>query len=237
MLKSLATLLLVALIAGPSWAQCPPPGDASGLDAGEIGLFVDPAATQNCLNSLPLFSSTRLYVVTRLPEGGIAEYESPTVLPPSGTGLNVIVNRVNLPPSVGYEWLIVLDGCPRARWVTETCYVTPGDLLVLGAVDLLPIAAPVGVYCFRSACESIGGVVPQLPRFVRCDTGTQHEFTGGESMCIGIGTAPVAVQPLAWGGVKRLYVQDSWPRAHSVREALRFHRPPARGHPSWPNPS
>jgi hypothetical protein len=186
-------------------AQCPPPSGTSLLAAGEIGLFFDADATQNCLNPPAPLSIVRLYAVTRVPDGGLAQMECPTVQLTSGTGFIVLSRTV---PSIpGYEPLIVLDACATLRRQDPgSCPVAPGDLLVLSSIELLVVSAPNGVYCFRSACESIGGIVPRAPRYTRCDTGTEHEFTGGESMCIGLGTPPVAVQPAGWGGIKRLYV-------------------------------
>jgi hypothetical protein len=195
------------LAANAVHAQCPPPGNVTPPGEGEIGLFLDPDATQNCINPPQPLTVVRLYVVTRVPEGGLAEFEGPTILPSSGTGFLLLSRTV--PPIAGYEPLIVIDGCAAARRVDEgSCPVTQGDLLVLSVIELLAVSPATGVYCFRSACESIAGVVARAPRYRRCDTGTDHEFTGGETMCIGIGTAPVAVQPRVWSSVKSLYAQD-----------------------------
>ena len=51
-------------------------------------------------------------------------------------------------------------------------------------------------------------VDPGAPTYRRCDDGRLHDFTGGDLMCIGIGSAPVAVQQSMWGAFKVLYRDD-----------------------------
>lgn len=202
----LLVVVLGILSSAPSLAQCPPPSPPNSLAEGAIGLFFDPAGTQTCVD-VPPMSPFRLYVVARVPEGGVAEYEAPTLLPVSGPA--VLVNG-SLIVNPGYEPLIVADACDAARRTDpSTCPVTPGDLLPLAVVEVFAFPIPAtGVYCFKSACESIIGEQERNPWFWRCDNGMLESFTGGDLMCISIGTEPVAAQASTWTLFKRLFTQE-----------------------------
>ena len=202
-MRSAISIIAIGLLWswGAANAQCPPPSP-SPLAEGQIGLFVDLAATQTCIDSPPL--SLRLYVVARVPQGGVAEFEAPTLLQTSGASLVFSRSAYSNPE---YQLLNVADDCPGGQRINpSSCPVAQGDLLTLAVIDVL--APSLGTYCFRSACEFIGGVVGRAPTYRRCNDGRLLDFTGGDLMCIGIGSAPVAVQQSMWGAVKVLYRDD-----------------------------
>ena len=207
-MRALLAFLIVGLIPGAAaLAECPP-ATPSSLADGQIGLFFDAGATQNCSNTVPAFTLVNVYVVARVPAGGIAEFESPTVLLNSGP--TVVVAGRSVAENAGYEPLIGIDVCLGARRIEpSSCPSAQGQLLPLSVIQLLFLSPPSpSVLCFRSACESFGGVVARAPTYVNCYDGTTQTFTGWESMCLGIGMAPVAVAPQTWTVVKTLFVDE-----------------------------
>jgi hypothetical protein len=172
-----------------------------------VGLFFDPFGTVTCAD-IVVGTVTPLYVVARVPEGGVAEFEIPELLTDALPPSLVILMGAELPPGVPYDPLIVIDNCGRARRSNpSTCPVAQGDLLPISVTQVLAVAPVTGSVCFQTACATIAGVVARAPTYLRCDTGAMGEFTGGDSMCIGFGQAPVPVGSSTWGAIKSLYVQ------------------------------
>lgn len=185
-------------------AQCPPPPPTSQLEPGEIGLFFDPLGRETCGYMNP-GSVTPLYVVTRVPDGGVEQFEMPELMsddPPPGwlvTGLPILL------PGGPFEQLIVIDACQAARAIDpNTCPVEPGDILVISVIEVVTFQPLQGTACFQSSCTTIAGPVAGNPHYLNCSD-EWHQFHGGESMCIGFGEAPTPVTPSTWGHIKALY--------------------------------
>jgi hypothetical protein len=184
-------------------AQCPPPPSTSPLAEGEIGLFFDVLGTETCANIG--VGVTPLYVVARVPEGGVAQFDAPELLtaalPPGLT----ILGTTGLPPA-GYDALIVIDGCDQFRRSDPaSCPVAQGDLMVLSMTEVFAVTPITASVCFQTACPTIAGTVAGPPTYFRCDTGDPGAFAGWEAMCIGFGQAPVPVESSTWGAIKALY--------------------------------
>lgn len=192
--------LFVVFLPAATPAQCPPPPATSTLAEGQIGLFFDPLGTETC--GYP-GSFTPLYVVARVPEGGIAEFVIPMLLQLSGPGLQVI--GTGLPSGSPYVGGIAYDYCASAsRPDPETCPVTRGDLLVIAQITVMALGGGNGTACFQTGCPTFIGYAPFAPTYVRCDSG-EGTFAGGEMMCIGIGEPPTPVEAFSWGAVKAIY--------------------------------
>jgi hypothetical protein len=143
-----------------------------------------------------------LYMVLRVPEGGVASYAIPELLTPPGP---VQILGSTAPGDTLYEVYIVLDGCSQAvRIDSQSCPVEEGELLVLAAYQAMFFALS-GTVCFQTACPTIAGTVPMNPFYTRCDNEEFGEFTGGDSMCLGLGEEPVPTAKSSWGMVKSLY--------------------------------
>ena len=207
--KRMVVLILLSVIAaaGLPWvvgAQCPPPPASSPLAEGEVGVFFDPLGTQNCAD-IVVGVPTPLYVVVRVPEGGVAEFAIPELdwdaLPP---GLTVL-GPAGLLPGGLYDILIVIDGCGQARRKDpESCPVTRGDLLVISIIQVMAVVPVRDTACFKTVCPTIAGTVVGPPVYSRCDTGAWGEFKGWDGMCVGFGQE-VPVESSTWGAVKALY--------------------------------
>jgi len=203
---ALSLLVLVPAICLPTTAtaQCPPPPAVSPLAEGEIGLFFDKTGTRNC-GDLAVGTKTPLFVVARVPAGGIARFTIPElltgVLPPG-----VIIFPSKLPADSPYNPSIFADACSEGvRPDPATCPVAQGNLLVIAEIPVMAFAAVTGSACFRTMCPTIAGPVAMAPFYYRCDTGAAGEFTGGDMMCVGFNQAPVPVETHTWGAVKAFY--------------------------------
>jgi len=186
-------------------AQCPPPPQTSPLAEGEIGLFFDPLGTETC-TEIVVGVAIPLYVVARVPEGGVAEFEVPELLTEALPPGLIILAPASLPPGSPYDLLIVIDACSQARRPDPTtCPVAQGDLLVISMTQVMAFTPVSGTACFQTACATIAGVVAKPPAYYRCDTGAPGEFAGWDVMCIGFGQAPVPVESSTWGAIKSLY--------------------------------
>jgi len=186
-------------------AQCPPPPPTSDLAEGEVGLFFDPLGTQTCAE-IGVGVVTQLYVVARVPEGGIAQFAMPELLTSALPPGLMILGMPALPPGGLWEPLIVIDGCNQARRLDpQSCPVAQGDLLVISVTEVMALTPVQASACFQTACPTIAGVVAMAPPYARCDTGAWSAFTGGDGMCIGFGQAPVPVESSTWGAIKALY--------------------------------
>ncbi len=121
----IAFLALVVAVCLPAvvGAQCPPPFPTSPLAEGEIGLFFDSLGTETCID-IAVGVMTPLYVVARVPEGGVAEFVIPELLTdelPSGL---IIMPPAGLPPGSLYDPIIFIDARSQARRPdTTTCPV------------------------------------------------------------------------------------------------------------------
>ncbi len=201
-LVALASILIILLVPSNGFAECPPPLPSCPLGPGEIGLFFDPAGTTTCTEVPYIGAMITLYMVLRVPEGGVASYAIPELLTSSGS---VQVLGSTAPGDTLYEVHIVLDGCSMAvRKDPQNCPVIEGDLLVLAAYQVM-LFTMTGTVCFQTACPTIAGTVPMNPAYTRCDTEEWGEFTGGESMCLGLGEAPIPTAERSWGKIKELY--------------------------------
>lgn len=207
---ALTLSLLVALVAGlfsPSAAQCPPPPPESPLAQGQIGLFFDPAATITCAEP-GVGVLTPVYLVARVPDGGVAEFAVPELMAkdtlPAGL---VLVATWGFPQGIPYDPLIVIDGCSRARRSDPaTCPVSPGDLLVIAVAQVMLTVPVRDTACFETGCSTIAGPRAGAPDYARCDTGEIGLFAGWDNLCIGFGVQ-VPVESRTWGAVKALYVE------------------------------
>lgn len=194
-----AALPVVAL------AQCPPPPTTSALAEGEIGLFFDPQGTMTCTD-ITLGVPFSLYVVARVPEGGVAGFVVPELYSPGLAPGMVFVGGATLPVGSPYDLLNFADACNQAqRRDAMTCPVAQGDLLVISVTEVMATQPYVGTLCFWTACPTIAGLVNMAPTYTRCDTGATGTFIGGSVMCVGIGEAPVAVESSTWGAIKARY--------------------------------
>jgi hypothetical protein len=185
-------------------SECPPPPAESPLGSGEVGLFFDLAGTMNCDEVMP-FVPTELYLVARVPEGGIASFPISELLVTSGS---LIVLSTSAIVDYGFQVHIVIDGCSQAvRVDPETCPTAEGELIVLAVYQVMFYASS-GTVCFQTACPTIAGLWPMDPFYTRCDTGVFGELVGGASMCLGLGEAPVAVDASTWGKIKSIYASN-----------------------------
>jgi hypothetical protein len=155
----LLTVIGAGGLPGGVGAQCPPPPASSPLVEGEVGVFFDPLGTVNCVD-LVVGVPTRLYVVVRVPEGGIAEFAIPELvadaLPP---GLAVL-GPAGLPPGGLYDILIIIDGCGQARRPDpQICPVKQGDLLVISIIEVMAVVPVRDTACFQTASASTVWVV------------------------------------------------------------------------------
>jgi hypothetical protein len=200
-------LLWVVAAGGLPWvagAQCPPPPASSPLAEGEVGVFFDELGTQNCADLL-VGLPTWLFVVVRVPEGGIAEFGIPELVTDALPAGVVVLGTAGLPPGGLYDILIVIDGCSQARRPDpQVCPVTRGDLLVISTLQVMAVVPVRDTACFKTACPTIAGTVVGPPVYQRCDTGAWGEFTGWDGMCVGFGV-PVPVESSTWGAIKGLY--------------------------------
>jgi hypothetical protein len=193
--------------AGPATAQCPPPPGTSQLAEGEIGLFFSPQGTENCTDNAPT-GIISLYVVARVPEGGVAQFSIPELRLLTAHPQLIVLAPISIPPGGDYEQLIVVDACGQARRVNPaTCPVAQGDLLVISLVEVMALSPVIGTVCFETVCPTIAGIVAMAPFYNRCDTGTGGSFSGGEIMCIGFGEEPVPAGTHTWGAIKAIYVE------------------------------
>jgi len=198
------TLAVAACLPPAANGQCPPPPATSSLAEGEIGLFFDPYGTTTCA-VIPIGVQTPLYVVARVPEGGVAEFQVPdllaAVLPPG-----MMVFPSDSPAGGLYVPLISIDSCDGARRADPlTCPVAQGDLLVIAVPRVMLLAPFTGVVCFQTACPTFIGITPTAPAYERCDTGVRGAFFGGDAMCFGFGQAPLPAEEVTWGAVKSIY--------------------------------
>jgi hypothetical protein len=210
--RALFLALLVAAVLGPfsaPGAQCPPPPPESPLAPGEIGLFFDAQGTITCAEP-GVGVPTPLYVVVRVPDGGIAEFAVPEIMPtealPAGM---ILVAASGIPQGIPYDPLIVIDDCSRARRSDPaTCPVSPGDLLVIAVAQVMLTAPVRDTACFQTGCSTIAGPRAGATDYARCDTGASGTFTGWDDLCIGFGVQ-VPVEATTWGAVKALYTPSS----------------------------
>lgn len=206
----LAITALLAVILGltggiPIGAQCPPPPATSPLAEGEVGLFFDPAGTETC-GDIPIGVVTPLFVVARVPEGGVARFDLPELITADAPPGLVFLGLPRLGAGPAYQLLVIIDACQVAERVDPAgCPVTQGELLVLSVIDVLALAPLGGSYCYQTMCPTIVGPVIINTTYTRCDNGEVMSFTGGESMCIGFNEAPVPVAPRTWGAIKALF--------------------------------
>jgi len=203
----LAFLFVIAGVCLPAdiVAQCPPPPQTSQLAEGEIGLFFDPLGTETC-TEIVAGVVIPLYVVARVPEGGIAEFEIPELLTEALPPGLIILAPASLPPGSPYDPLVVIDACSQARRPDPTiCPVARGDLLPISMTQVMVFTPMSGTACFQTACATIAGIVAKPPAYNRCDAGAPDEFAGWDMMCIGFGQAPVPVESSTWGSIKTLY--------------------------------
>lgn len=200
-------LIVFAAVALPAaiHGQCPPPPATSPLAEGEVGLFFDPLGTQTCIE-IGFGVPTPMYVVVRVPEGGIAQFSIPEIVTDQQPPGLILLGSAALPAGGAYEPLIVIDGCSVARRIDpESCPVSQGDVLPISVISVMALAPVTGTVCFQTACPTIAGIVAMPPFYNRCDTGAQGTFTGWNGMCIGFGEAPVATEPSTWGAIKAVY--------------------------------
>jgi hypothetical protein len=180
-------------------AQCPPPPSSSSLAEGQIGLFFDQQGTQTCSSG----GATTLYVVARVPAGGLKGFVMPYLQQVSGPKVTFL-GGPGLPPGSPFLAGGAFDWCASAYApAANPCPVAQGDLVVIAQRSVL-FAPSSGIACFQTICPSNSGIIPIDPRYVRCDS-SEGQFTGGASMCIGFGESPVAVEPITWGAVKEMY--------------------------------
>ena len=203
-LKSLA-LILAAFFPAAAVAECPPPPPTSSLAEGEIGLFFDPAGTTTCGDPVQA-GFTTLYVVARVPEGGIGWFEIPRVLAPAFQ----LIDEPALPSGSPYLQSHCADCCEWAEQPDEsTCPAPQGDVIVIAEVHVFTTGGESGTACFQTACSSIAGPIARAPVYGRCGSAVfgdeQFEFRGGDFMCIGFGEAPLALEKTTWGTIKSVY--------------------------------
>ncbi|UCG50934.1 MAG: hypothetical protein JSW58_12130 [Candidatus Latescibacterota bacterium] len=199
-----ACVLFITLTPAPGLAECPPPPTESPLAVGEVGLFFDTAGTMNCDEVVP-FVITELYLVARAPEGGIASFSISELLIDPGP---VLVLSTSVIVDNSYQVQVIIDACSEAvRVDPEVCPTTEGELLVLAVYQVMFYVSS-GTVCFQTACPTIAGIWPMNPVYTRCDTGAWGELVGGESMCLGLGEAPVSVDASTWGKIKSIYAAD-----------------------------
>jgi hypothetical protein len=197
-------LLLAACPPTLANAQCPPPPAASSLAEGEIGIFFDPLGTVTCGNPIVL-GSTPLYVVARVPAGGLDTFSIPEVRAMNSVAANMLIGPSFLPEDSPFLWVFNEDGCDQGvRPFETTCPVAQGDLIVIAQLSVLLPVAMTGTACFETVCSSVIGTVPATPFYTTCN-GASDDFTGSEMMCIGLGEAPVPVETTTWGAVKAIY--------------------------------
>jgi hypothetical protein len=191
-----AALFLPALAVG----QCPPPPPTSDLLEGQIGLFFDPLGTMTCAD--PVAGVIPLYLVARVPEGGIAEFEIPVV---ESIYEYWPVGSSSLPPDSPFDTVVYADACSHAvRPDPMTCPVAAGDLLVIAVVEITVTTPVIGAMCFYTACPTIAGTVQKHPSFKRCDTDVWEDL-GPAYFCLGFGEPYVRAETSTWGAVKSMY--------------------------------
>jgi hypothetical protein len=200
---AILSFALAICMTSPASSQCPPPPATSPLAPGEIGLFYDTMGTQRCGSML---STTTVYLVTRVPEGGFKEYVLPRIRRVSGPTFQSNTFLPIFPAGTPFHAGAAFDACASAyRNDASACPVVPGDLLVMAQYNLTPLGNVQGTACFETVCPTFSGIVAQPPTYVRCDRNSASPFTGGALMCIGINQLPVAVEPFSWGAVKAMY--------------------------------
>ncbi len=186
------------LLCGPATAACPTPPTQSPLQPGELGLFFDAAGTISCADPA-VFTHTTVYLVTRVPEGGIAEYKLPHLQQDSAVATADF--PVTLPDPSAYLAFQVADDCNFAsRQDTETCPVAPGEIQVLATYQVLRLGT--GTVEFKLECPTFAGPAEITPVYWRCDTGLPLEFTKGEYLRVTFGSPTVETKPLSLGTVK-----------------------------------
>ncbi len=196
---SVIALCLPTVVAG----QCPPPPTTSSLVEGHIGLFFDPLGTTSC-GDLVVNVPTPVYVVARVPFGGVASFDIP-VVEPNGSVAGIILGPTGLPAGSPYDVSVYADACSQGvRPDPMTCPVAQGDLIVIAEMTLTMFVPFSGTVCFHTGCPTIAGTVAGNPTFTTCD-GVAGNFTGGTVMCLGFGEVPVSAQTSTWGAVKSLY--------------------------------
>jgi len=203
----LAVVATLGFLHSIAAAQCPPPPPKSLLTEGEVGLFFDPLGTLTCAD-LTVGVPTPLYVVVRVPEGGVAEFEVPELLTDQLPAELILIGTGSFPPGSSYDQLIVIDGCSRGRRPDQnSCPVDPGDLLVISVVQVMAAAPLRDTACFQTSCSTIAGPVAGAPAYERCDNGATGTFAGWDAMCVGFGV-PVPVASSTWGALKALYTAE-----------------------------
>ena len=207
-LLAFVTVALTTCIPALASTQCPPPPATSSLAEGEIGVFFDPLGTVTC-GDLTVSGWTPLYVVMRVPAGGLKLFTIPE-LRPAGDSVNFIsVGQTSLPEDSPFLSLFYYSDCDQAIRPFEqtTCPVAQGDLVVMAHVSVYLFFPVTGTACFETVCPSSGEdqqVFPSTLLYVTCD-GVSGTFTGSQMMCIGLGEAPVPVEAATWGAVKAMY--------------------------------
>ena len=194
-------LVLVGCLVASAGAQCPPPFAANPLAEGEVGIFTDAAGITNCM-SFP-FGVVTLYVIARVPAGGIASFEIPGAV--STSPFWVTLNS-EFPGTPGFDELIVLDGCKVARRTnTAACPVVQGDLILIGLLSGFYTGVGPESLCFEFSCPTLSEPEVRAPTFTRCDNGETQSFVLGQYLCVGNNASPLAIKDKTWGGVKAIY--------------------------------
>lgn len=186
-------------------AQCPAPPATSNLAEGEIGVFFDPLGTVTCGNPV-VGASTPLYIVVRVPPGGMDAFPIPNLVAANDIAAGMLIGPAFLPEDSPFLWNLVADDCnlgtrPDGQ---ATCPAAQGDLVVIAQLLVSLPVAMTGTACFETVCSSFIGDVSMTPSYTSCD-GTNGAFTGSETLCIELGTAPVPVETTTWGAVKATY--------------------------------
>jgi hypothetical protein len=197
-------LALCALLATTAaHPECPPPDPGTPLAEGQIGLFFDPAGTTRCADVAP-FAQFTLYLVVRVPEGGIAEFEIPELLAVSAPPGLLFLNT-SLPDGSLYDLHVYNDECSRGHRPDEMeCPVTQGEILTIAKITMMAGLGGEAVACFQTGCSELAGPVAGPPQYTRCD-GELATFAGWDALCVGFGTFPLATHETTWGAVKALY--------------------------------
>lgn len=178
-------------------AQCPPVPPTSPLTEGQIGLFYNTAGTQTCGSPA---GATSLYLVARVPSGGVSQFTIPYLSQVSGPGFLVL--GTEFPPGGPFIGGAAQDACANAYSPSPpTCPVAQGDLIVVAKINVLAFGGS-GTACFQTYCPTLGGSIPYPPTYLSCN-GSPGTFAG--SLCIGVNQSPVAVEPVSWGAVKAIY--------------------------------
>lgn len=175
------------------------PGE-SPLLPGEAGLFFDAEGTQR-VASIPLFGTFDVYLVARVPPGGLSAYDLVAVVFPANT--LVATASPTLPSGSAFELQLIADACSFAVGIDpNTCPAIEGEVVALVRYPLVRMGGDGHVCLEEFQCPTIAGSVAVEVRYRSCaDPDEDRPLDSGRLACLSL-DGTVATTTSSWTTTK-----------------------------------